>query len=122
MPSTNTYETSSASTPSTPQNEIVLSRPRGVYTGEYRSKRSRSRDGNKGSATGGYASEYHRQSLSRAVILISGITDTKAETPKDLTLQYWFPILSPLASSSGPMEGFCMEFARLATELQNGWD
>lgn len=118
---TTTYKTGSASTSSTSKNEIDLSRPRGVYTDEYHSKR-RSRDSSN-SATGQYIIEHHRQSLSRAAkaILKSEEADMKAKAPKALSLQDWIPLPSPLATPSTSMEDLCMEFARLATELQNGW-
>lgn len=130
MPPTSTHRTGSASTSSTPQDEIILSRPRGIYTGEYHSKRSRSRGSNSDSSSnrsttaGGYISENHRQSLSRAVkaILESEKADTKAKAPRALSLQDWIPISSSLDYHSSSMEGLCMEFAYLAIELQKGWD
>lgn len=118
MSSTSAYETGSARTAPTLQDEIVLFRPRGVYTGEFRSKRTRSRDSSSGSTTDGYTSERHRQPLSRAVkaILKSEDADAEAKVLKELALQDWVPMsssLDPIIS----MEGLCIRFARLAAEL-----
>ncbi|KUI67827.1 hypothetical protein VM1G_03514 [Cytospora mali] len=115
-----------ASNSSAPQTEIILSRPRGVYTGEYLSKRrshGRSRYSKSSSATGDYDKEYHRQSLSRAIqsILKSEEVDRKAKAPTALLSEQWIPQSSHPGYPSSSMKALCMEFAQLATELQDGW-
>ncbi|ROW03822.1 hypothetical protein VMCG_05400 [Cytospora schulzeri] len=128
MPSsTSTNEAGSASTFSTHSDEIIPFRPRRVYTGEYHSKRrnsSRGSDSNGSrSSTGDYDREHHRKSLSRAVkaILKSEEAGRKAKAPQALELKDWIPVSFPPPYSNTSMEGLCMEFAQLATELQKGW-
>lgn len=122
MSSTATYNAGSASASSTSQDEIILSRPRGVYTGECRSRRSsRDSNGKTRSASGGYDIRRRQQSLSRAIHTISMLKKAdKTKVKTALSLQDWTPLPS-LGYSSSPMEELCMEFARLATDLQNGW-
>jgi hypothetical protein len=63
------YNTGSTSNSSPLMDEIILSRPSGVYSGKYHSKR-RSRESNSNSsnsATVDYIREHHLQLLSRAI-------------------------------------------------------
>lgn len=112
------------STSSAAQDEIILSRPCGVYTGEYSLKRSKpGRDGDGSSATGNYSRDHNQQVPSRGIqaILRSKKADTKAQTPTAVPLEGWTPQISPLGPRSRLMEDLCLEFAQLATELQDGW-
>lgn len=111
------YRAGSASTSSASQDETILSRPRGVYTGEYSSKRS--------SDTRGYNRKLHQRQLERAIqaILKSEGTakEVKAPTPSSSLLQDWTPKAPSSGYSSSSMEKLSMEFAQLAAELQHGW-
>ncbi|KUI55244.1 hypothetical protein VP1G_02640 [Cytospora mali] len=74
------------------------------------------------SAAGDYDKEYHRQSLSRAIqsILKSEEVDRKAKVPTALPLEHWIPQSSYPGYPSSSMKALCIEFAQLATELQDG--
>ncbi|ROW17119.1 hypothetical protein VPNG_01187 [Cytospora leucostoma] len=124
MPSTMPTQEAVTSVPSAAQDEIILSRPRGVYTGEYSLKRrNASRGGADSSATGNYNRVHHEQGLTRGIqaILRSKKADTKAKTPTAVPLEGWTPQISPLGARSRLLEDLCLEFAQLATELQDGW-